>query len=89
MSTAAIKANNNGVMNLLEDLNGQMAAQQYAQIAESSQQSSEFQKKFTLLRKEVAVDQAERVKVNVQAQRLLSSLAGKFSLISKIQQNLG
>lgn len=72
-----------------EELQERVTAQRSAQATQLGRVSAELHKSLTLQRMDVAIYQADRAIANAKAQRLMSSLAGKFSLISKIQQSLG
>ncbi|WP_424978255.1 hypothetical protein [Leisingera sp. S232] len=49
----------------------------------------EVKNKLDIYSMQASKYQAERAMANQEAQRVMSSLSGKFSLISKIQQSMG
>ena len=61
----------------------------YRQAVASERFHKEINNKLAVERMEIVKSQAERAMENQETARVMSSLAGKFSLISKILQNIG
>ncbi|MCP1846112.1 hypothetical protein ACVIHI_009109 [Bradyrhizobium sp. USDA 4524] len=78
-----------GVPAVVEQLNQQMVAQRAAQLTQFGRIDDEIRRKLTQQRAEGAFYQADRAIANAKSQRLMGALSSKFSLISKIQQNIG
>jgi hypothetical protein len=78
-----------GIKDANRQVNLRAQMQSYAQTTESSRLSQQLKKQLVLQRMKVAVYQADRAIANAESKYMMSKLAGKFSLISKIQQSMG
>lgn len=70
-------------------LAAEMRRQSQAQAMQSHAHSQEMSRALDRARMKMAVFQAERTLSNTESSRAMAKLANRFSLISKIQQNLG
>ncbi|UWQ81701.1 hypothetical protein K3725_21670 (plasmid) [Leisingera sp. S132] len=76
-------------LQLSQALTEQSQALSYGRTVRSKQLYQDIKNKLDIYTMEASKFQAERAMANQESQRVMSSLAGKFSLISKIQQSMG
>ena len=74
---------------LMQVLTKKSQALRYKRAAASEQFHKDLSNKLSAARMETMKFQAERAMANQESSRVMNSLAGKFSLISKIQQSMG